>query len=444
MASASRQRILAMLDFRSLKNVVKRPLLVGYAGLLLMVVAISAWTMAVPLTESTVASGTVSVSAQRRTVAHVDGGRIEKLFVLEGDLVQPGQALLRLDTQELESELETLRYKHFARAAAIDRLTAERKNTSELTFRPDLLELASRNATMAQFLEGEKRNFYARKESYAAKEALLDEPAVNAKGQRKRLAQQLQSLDRQLNIVRRQAANATELYRKGFGTQSKAVAFEREVEQLITRHLEFEANLAELDGVIDEAERQSVLHGAEFKDALESEVLLAEREIAEFDGRIRAIEKDIENHTVRSSVQGVVVDLRNLSVNDVITAATPMIDIVPTDSTFIVEVHLPPAEIDGIFEGLEAEVRFPAFASNDLSGIKGRVTLVSADVVEDAATTHAYYRIHVAMQDRPDTDGRIEIIPGMPADVLIKKRKRTLLQYILAPLTDHAMRAFAV
>lgn len=444
MVSAPCQRFLATLDFRSLKNVVRNPLLVGYAGLLLMVVAISVWTMAVPLTESTIASGTVSVSAQRRTVAHIDGGRIEKLFVQEGDLVQPGQALLRLDTQELESELETLRYKHFARAATVDRLTAERKYTSDFTFRPGLQDLASESAPMAQFLEGEKRNFYARKASYAAKEALFDEPATNAKGQRKRLVQQLQSLDRQLAIVRRQAANATELYRKGYGTQSKAIAFEREVEQLITRRLELEANLAELDSVIDEAERQKILHGAEFKDTLESEVLLAEREIAEIDGRIRIVEKDIENHTVRSSVHGVVVDLRNLSVNDVITAATPMIDIVPTNSTFIVEVHLPPTEIDGIFEGLEAEVSFPAFASNDLLGIKGRVTLVSADVVEDVATTHAYYRIHVAMQDWPAADNRIEIIPGMPADVLIKKRKRTLLQYLLAPLTDHATRAFAV
>ena len=444
MVSASYRRILATLDFRSFKSVLKKPLMIGYAGLLLMVVAISVWTIAVPLTESTVASGTVSVSAQRRTVAHVDGGRIEQLFVQEGDLVQPGQALLRLDTQELESDLETLRYKRFARLVSINRLTAERNNTSELAFRPALLELASRNATMAQLVEGEKRNFNARKEAYAAKEALLDEPATNATGQRKRLVQQLQSLDRQLNIVRRQAANATELYRKGYGTQSKAIAFEREVEQLITRHLELEASLADLDSVIDEAKRQRALHGAEFRDSLESEVLLAEREITEIDGRIRAIEKNIGNHTVRSSVHGVVVDLRNLSVNDVTTAATPMIDIIPTNSTFIVEVHLPPTEIDGIFEGLEAEVRFPAFASKDLSGIKGRLTLVSADVVEDAVTPHAYYRIHVAIQDWPIMDDRIEIIPGMPADVLIKKRKRTLLQYLLAPLTDHATRAFAV
>lgn len=282
------------------------------------------------------------------------------------------------------------------------------------------------------------------RDRYAAKEALLDEPAKNAIGQRARLLQQLDSLDRQLAIVRRQVSNASELYRKGYGTQSRAIAFEREVEQLITRRLELEANLAELDSVIAETERQRALHKAEFKDGLESEVLLAEQEIAELDGKIRVVEEDIENRTVRSIVHGVVVDLRNLSVNDVVTPATPMIDILPTDSTFIVEAHLAPTEIDGIFEGLEVEVSFPAFAPKDHSGIRGHLTLVSADVVEDTTIPHAYYRIYVAIQDWSAIDEQIEIIPGMPADILIKKRKRTLLQYILAPLTDHATRAFAV
>lgn len=425
-------------------NAPTRPIAIGYAGLLAMTLAISAWTIAIPLTESTVAAGTVSVSAQRRTVAHVDGGRIEQLFVQEGDLVQPGQALVKLDTQELESELETLRYKHFARAVTIDRLTAERDNADELTIRPSLLELAATNEPMAQFLEAEQRNFNARKDAYVANKALLDEPSTHAKQQRERLAQQLQSLDRQLVIVRRQAANASELYRKGFGTQSNAVAFEREVEQLITRRLELETDFAEFDHVIEEAERKTALYKAKFKDDLESETLLAKREIAEIDGKIRTIEKNIENHTIRSNVHGIVVDLRNLSVNNVVTAATPMIDIVPTDSTFIVEIHLPPTEIDGIVEGLEAEVRLHAFASTDIQGIKGHVTLVSADVVEDTATRHTYYRVHVAIQDLASLDGRTEIIPGMPADVLINKRERTLLQYFLTPLVDHATKAFAV
>ena len=409
-----------------------------------MAVSISIWAIAVPLTESTIVSGTVSVSAQRRTLAHVEGGRVEQLFVLEGETVQPGQALLKLATQELESQLEMLRYQHVARLARLDRLTAERNSAEELVFRPALLELTLKNTVMAQFIEAEKRNFDARKDSFAAKEALIDEPAMSATGQRTRLSKQIQSLDRQLEIVRQQASNANNLYQKGYGTQSRAIAFEREVEQLITRRLEIEANLADLDGVIEEAERQRALHRAEFRDNLESEVLLAERDIAEIEGRIRVIEKDIENHTVRSDVHGIVVDLRNISANDVITPASPMIDIVPTDSTFIVEAHLAPTEIDGVSEGLEVEVSFPAFAPKDLSGLKGLLTLVSADVVEDTTTPHAYYRIHVAIQDWSAIDEQVEIIPGMPADILIKKSKRTLLQYILAPLTDHAKRAFAV
>lgn len=430
--------------FEFVKHVPTKPLIIGYAGLVLMIVAVSVWAVSVPLTESTIVSGTVSVSAQRRTVAHVSGGKIEQLFVFEGDTVKPGQALLKLATLELESRLEMLRYQHVAHIASLDRLTAERNNAEELVFRPALLKVASGNTAMAQFIDGEKRNFDARKESFAAKEALLSEPAMSATGRRERLLQQLESLGRQLQIVRRQADSASDLYRKGYGTRSRATAFEREVEQLITRHLELEGNLADLEGIIAEAERQRALHKAEFRDSLESEVLVVEREIAEIESEISVIEEDIENHTVRSDVHGIVVDLRNHSVNDVVTPAAPMIDVLPIDSNFIVEAHLAPTEIDGVSEGLEVEVSFPAFAPKDLSGIKGHLTLVSADVVEDTTNPHAYYRIHVAIRDWSSINEEIEIIPGMPADILIKKSKRTLWQYILAPLTDHAARAFAV
>jgi len=427
-----------------LKNILEQPITIGYAGLILMVTATSLWAIAVPLTEATIAPGTVSVSAQRRTVSHVYGGKVDRLLVSEGDAVEPGQTLLKLDTEELNSELEVLRYQHFAREAAVDRLTAERVGTNEWEFQPTLLHQAAANPALMQFLEGEKRNFEARRQSYIAKKAMLEEPSKESTEQRARLLKQIGSIDRQLTIVREEAVNAAKLFEKGYGTRSRAVALERDVEQLITNRIELETALAELRNTIDDAARQQILHEAEFKNDVESEVLSAEREIADIEGQIRALEKKVNNQVVQANVHGIVVDLRNLSVNDVIRPATPIIDILPTDSKLIVEAHLAPTEIDGVAEGLDVDVRFPAFATGGLSDIRGRLTFVSADVVQDAQTPQAYYRIQVAIEDWPIADNGIEIIPGMPAEILIKKHERTLLEYILAPLTDHVVKAFAV
>lgn len=163
-------------DVQALKELLAQPTTVGYAGVLLMATVISVWALAVPLTEATIAAGTVSVSAQRRTVSHVDGGRIEELLVAEGDSVRPGQILLKLDTQELKSQRDVLRYQQFARLAAADRLAAERNLAQDLTFRASLLEEASANPALAQFLEAEQRNFEARRQSYAAKKHFSKSP----------------------------------------------------------------------------------------------------------------------------------------------------------------------------------------------------------------------------------------------------------------------------
>jgi HlyD family type I secretion membrane fusion protein len=421
-----------------------RPAAIGYAGLVFMVTTLSLWAAAVPLTEATIVSGTVSVSGQRRAVSHVDGGKVDKLLVSEGDLVEPSQILLTLNAEDFEAQLDISVSRRFALKATIDRLTAERDDRSDWTFHPTLLQLATTNPSLEQILKGEERNFDTRRQAYAAKEALLEQPAKEAVEQKRRLSNQIRSIDRQIAIVNEQIASAKELHQKGYATRSKVLTLERDLEQLITNRLDHEATLAEFDGIIADAERQQLLHSAEFKDSIESSVLLAERELAELDEQIRSLERKIENHVVRSSIHGVVVDLRGLSTDDVVTPATPIVDILPTNSKLIVEAHLPPSEIEGVVEGLDVEVRFPALGPAAISEVKGHLSFVSADLVKDTKATQPFYRIHVSIENLPAEGHEMEIIPGMPADILIKKRARTFFQYILAPIGNHATKAFAV
>lgn len=437
------------LDLRSLRCLfqtvsLSHPATIGYAGLITMLSALISWAVAVPLAESTIANGTVRVSTPRQTVSHVDGGKIEELLVNEGDLVVPGQALLRLDTQELESQLDVLRYQLFALQANVDRLRAEREGADEIAFRTSLLDQASANPSLKHFLEGEKRAFESRKAAYKAKIALLKESARQALEQRESLAKQRGSIDRQLTIVRQQAHDANSLFDKGYGTRSKAISLEREVEQLIARRLEFDAALSDLESMIVNVDQKEALHHAELIDSVESRVLANDREIAEVNGRIRALERKFDARLVRSTIHGVVIDLRDLSASDVVLPAASLIDISPIHSKTFVEAHLPPDKIDGVVEGLRVEVRFPAMATSESVGIGGHLTFVSADVLEDSDAPQAYYSLHISFDEWPKNDRQMNIVPGMPVEVLIKKSDRTLLEYLLAPVTEHAVKAFAI
>lgn len=420
---------------------IKKLLRFGYSCLVALLLIVTTWSFAIPLAESSVAPGTVTVSAQRRTIAHLEGGKIDELYVQAGDFVEPGQVLLELDDQVLQSELKVLQYQRYARQAKLDRLLAERQGELSFGFRPGLLDVAKFDLHVKELLEAEIRSFETRRQALEAKNALLEERRTKAVRQGKRLKLQLNSADRQLAIVREQAQSAEDLHSKGYGTKSKAIAFRREVEQLITQRLQIEAEFAELDSIIEDAKLGQESNKAEVAHDVERETLITLGEIAELDEKVVSVRARLDNLVITSTIRGVIVDLKVTSSNDVITPAAPILDIVPSNSTLMVEANVPPHEIEGIIEGIDVEVRFPAFAGKRVPVVTGEVALVSADLVDDESRQSRHYRVHVAVKDWESLDDELDILPGMPAEVIIRKRDRTLFDYIFAPITNHLSKA---
>ncbi len=420
---------------------VSRPLKWGYCAIGTMVVTIVLWSAVMPLAESITAPGTISVSAQRRTIAHVDGGKVAVLHVKEGDHVDAGQPLITLDDNQAKSELERLSYQHYARLARIDRLTAERDGTDLIQFRDGLHNEAATDSQFTQLMQSESRLFASRREAAAAKDALYAEQGRKATEQRKHFRLQLESMDRQLAIVKKQAANAKDLHAKGFGTNSNAIAFQRELEQLITQRLQIDTRINELDGVIEDSALRRRIHRTEIADEIDRHIIDAQQEAAELDKSIDLVRRRLDNLMIRSSVEGVIVALRVRSTNDVVRPADPILDIVPLDSNFQVEAHVSPTKIDGVVTGLPVDVRFPSFATMQIPAIPGRIARVSADVLDDDQQQQ-YYKILVSLDTLSPLDERgIDIMPGMPTEVIIRKRDRSLVEYAFAPLTNHLAKA---
>ena len=414
------------------------PLKLGYIGIGIMAAALTFWSAVMPLAESIIAPGTISVSAQRRSIAHVDGGKVAKLHIKEGDYVEAEQPLITLDGSRTRSELEALHYQRYARQAKIDRLIAERDRVETISFHDELVKEAASNLQVAQILESEVRQFSSRRDALAAKDALHAERGQKAKEQRQHFVLQRESMDRQITIVRRQAANAEELYGKGFGTKSSAHAFQRELEQLITQRLQIDTKINELDGVIEDSSLNRKIGETQIADEIERDITNAQREVAELSKKIDVVRRRLDNLVIKSSVEGAVVALRVKSTNDVVKPADPILDIIPVDSTFMVEAHVSPTKIDGIVAALPVEIRFPSFATLQIPAISGRIVSVSADVLDDDQRQQQYYKILISMDNLDELEERnLDIIPGMPTEVIVKKRDRTLFEYALAPLTNH-------
>lgn len=420
------------------------PIVIGYAVLGLMALTFIAWSLFVPLGEATVASGTVNVSGQRRPIAHLEGGRVDQLLVHEGEEVEDGQILLTLNGEEYQSQLNVLRYQSFATQLKTDRLRAERGQVERPAFRSSLLLAASKDDHLAELISSEMRNFITRRDHRAGRLGLLRERIARATGQQDRLRLQLASIERQLDIVGRQAADIRGLYKKGYATRRDAYARERELEQLKTQELQVQKELTELQGVVDEATTNQALFMTEFYSAVDAELIAAHARDAELQEEIAATQRRLGNLEIKAPVRGVVVDLQVQSANDVIAPAERILDVVPVDESYLIEARISPEHIDSVVPGLPVEIRFPAYAGKRVPTMVGEVSMVSADVIVDERRQHRFYLAHVEFdeslveQERDD----LTLVPGMPAEIIIKKRDRTLFQYLFAPFTDHLATAF--
>lgn len=415
-------------------------ILIGYSLIVLLALIFLAWSFTVPLAKSSLVQGSVTVGRDRQTIVHPEGGKIDQVHVQVGDIVQKGQVLLELDDRTWQSELSLLEYQRRAKHARLDRLEAERQSMPSPVFRQSLLEEAKSNSMIEELIEGEKRNFEARREAFRTKNAILDHEIKKSSERDKTLHLQLRSIERQLTIVRQQSDNANKLWSRGFGTKAQSIALQREVEDLISQHLNIEGQIDEVTGAIRDAELNKQSHEANLVNEIEHEKFKIADEMTNLNERINITRNKLREMTIFASAGGIVVDLHIRSANDVVLPASPIIEIVPQNAQLIVEASIPPHEIDGIYEGTNVEVRFSAFASKDIPKINGKVSVVSADVIEDGKDSH--YQIHVTINDWKNITGNLDVMPGMPVDIIIKKRSRTLMQYIATPIANNFTKAF--
>ena len=420
-----------------------KTLVLGYGAIMLMFFVLFLWSTLVPLAESLVVPGHVSVAAQRRTVSHAEGGSVLKLKVREGNHVEAGQTLLQLDDQHLRAELAILEYERFAHKAKLSRWMAERLGEPSIAFDPVLIDHARSAVDRAQILQSERGAFEAFRSGFASRKEAYDERIRGAEDSIQHLSRQLESLDRQERIVQQQADDALNLLAKGYGTKSRATELRLDRERLFGRKLEIESEINGLHGTVRDARLGKENLIAEHYLKVETNLAEAQRRLAELDVQLRAQTEKIDNLNIRSTIRGVVVDLKVRASNEVVRPAEPILDILPVDSAYLVEAQILPEQIEGVIEGMEVDVRFPSLSQEQPPIMRGAVTMVSADTLEDPQAQSRYYRVHIELREHDDAETLTRIIPGMIAEITFKKHDRTPFEYFLAPLMRHLVHSAA-
>jgi HlyD family secretion protein len=411
--------------------------------LAVLVGVIGVWGVQARIAGAVIASGLIQVENNRQVLQHPQGGVVGAILARDGDLVEAGDVVLRLDDTLLRSELAIVTNQLNENRARKGRLTAERDETAEVIFSEMLLEAAQADAEVAALIEGQARLFQARRTSLAQEETQIDKQITQTHDQIDGVQAQLAATEDQSVLMVSERSDAQSLLDRGLTQASRVNALRREEARLLGEIGQFNASVAQLEGAIAGLEIQKLRQRSvrreeaitQLRDLSVQEIELAAREISTRD-RLSKME-------VRTPVSGVIYGSRVFAVQSVVTPADPMMYVVPQDQPLIVSARIEAIHIDQVYEGQEAALRFVAFDQRTTPEILGIVSRLSADAFTDEVTGISFYQAELL--PRPEELAKLEgqtLLPGMPVEAFIKTAERSPLSYLINPLMGYFYRAF--
>ncbi len=391
------------------------------------------WSAVAPLDSAALASGVVTVKGNRKTVQHLEGGIIKKLYVRDGDLVEAGDALIRLDDTQSKAELQILKGQFTVLKAQEARLIAERDERENIAF-PVELDDSSDHAVEAKRLE--KQQFMARRASVDGEIEVLQQRGEQLKAQVVGLKALIKSKQGLIRSYNEEIGDNKDLLSEGFVDKQRLRDLERLKEGLLGEVAEHQSSIAGVTVQIGETKLQILQQKKNFRTEVVNQLSDVQSRVFDTEERILAISDRVTRSLITAPVSGVVLGLGFHTVGGVVTPGNAVMDIVPEGEELVIEAQVTPVDIDRVFIGLEADVRFSSFKSSITPVVKGKVISLSADSLftEDGMP---YYlaRVELSSDALEMLDGQ-ELVPGMPAEVLINTGARTLFEYLLQPATD--------
>ncbi|MFG6176663.1 HlyD family type I secretion periplasmic adaptor subunit [Halomonas sp. THAF12] len=413
-------------------------------GLVILLVAFGGfgtWALTAKLAVAVVAPGSVSIESFKRTVQHLEGGIVRDILVKDGDHVEAGDALVILSDTQARAQLDIFRAQYLINRAMEVRLLAEQGGDDSLSFPEELTE--SGLERVQEVLAVQRSLFMSRRESLNSTLASLDEQANQMRDQIEGLEAQISVNLRRIASLRSEAEDFRSLFREGLGDNQRLRELERQILEYEGQVARSRSEVARLKSQISENQVQKEVRRQEYQSEVGEQLRNAQAKIAESEEQITSLTDQVNRTTVTAPVSGTVVGLKVHSQGAVIRSGDPIMDVVPSGDGFVVEVRIPNRDIDHIFIGQPADIRFSAFNQRLTDEISGEVTYISADSFEDEATGQQYYkgRVKVTDEGRKDMTEQMKLLSGMPAEVMIRTGDRTFASYIAKPITDMLARA---
>jgi HlyD family secretion protein len=421
---------------------IRRHLLAGLAGVIVLAGGVGGWAATTELAGAVIGSGMLVVDSYAKKVQHPIGGVVGELNVREGAKVRAGDVLVRLDETVTRANLLIVVKNLDEQMARQARLEAERDDQELLDFPAELTARAS-DPDVTRLIVGEYRLFELRRTARAGKKAQLNERIGQLREQIRGLEEQIQAKHRETTFIDLELEGVRDLWHKKLIQFARLTALERDAARLHGERGALVASTAEAKGRITETNLQIMQIDQDLRSEVGHELAEIRAKTSELVEKRVAAEDQLKRVDIRAPQDGTVHQLSLHTVGGVITAGEQIMLIVPAHDSLVVEVRIAPHEIDRVSVGQPVLLRFTAFNQRTTPQLNGEVSQVSADVAVDQKSGVSFYLARIAVPEAEIARlGDVKLIAGMPVEAFIQTGDRTVISYLIKPISDQLMKAW--
>jgi len=386
------------------------------------------WAYFAQIDEIARGDGDIVPSGENQMIQNLEGGIIEEILVKEGQSVEKGQLLIKINNEKSKSSFSTNAIKADALEAKVVRLKAE---SSGMSFKVTK-EMIKR---MPQFIENEKSLYNTNKRQFNSKISALKELLTQKKQELSEARSTAERMKESLDMINREVKMTRPMVAKGVRSKIDFLKLQREANEVKDKYDSARLSIPRLNSAIKEVRNNMDEAALIYKSEAKLKLNEAVSELRGYRASSTALKDQVTRTLVRSPMKGIVQELFVHTVGGVVQPGANILEIVPTDSTLLVEVKIKPSDIAFIYFGQKAIVKFTAYDFAIYGGLNGEVVLISADTIKDEKDNVFYtVRIKTNKNFLERNGKKLKIIPGMTVSADIITGRKSVLDYILKPI----------
>ena len=392
----------------------------GIKALIIFAVLFLGWAVFLPIKSASIADGVIVLDFNRKTIQHLEGGIIDQILVKEGQTINGGDVLLYLHDIKAKTEQQILKERLWTMQLQKERLKAEKENKSSMNltdFFSETGELSpSDNEKLQEIAANQLRLFKAKKDKRS--------------GEIKVLEKKLKSAELRLK-----------LFEKELGLIKPLVD---EDNLPVLREIDLQKSIAEADEQAETAKLQIANYKNDDLSETLKEIKESDMEIVALYNQLSASKDILKRSAITSPVAGKIMNIKYHTIGAVVPPGGEIMNIVPQHEELIIEAKVKPQDIDNVVVGMKSKIQLTAYKGKKVPKLNGEVINISADIITNEQTRESYFlaRVSISKKDIEKLKDKIELYPGMPAQVFIITGSRSLVSYMFTPISDSAYKAF--